>query len=424
MLPQSGGVVTNVPLYVRLAGTAVGNVSGTITISSTGALAQNVAVTGVVTTSPNPGARVTSISPFSGSANAPIVIHFYGTDFIAGAIATFGPSAAISAPTTFISATHVTAQFTFPGVSVPTQVYCHVNNPAPGGGSNTFPGTILFTILPGQATITSFFPTIGLPGTFVSIYGTGFINQANNDVLFNGIPANLVGTPTSTQLYVRVPAGATTGPITVTTAGGSAVSTTPFIVPPVFFEDFETGTKTSYVPASVPLFTMGWTLGEALIGTTAGVDKFNGTRSARLRGGGFVEMDVDKPNGAGMVTVSAATYATETGASFIPEISTDGGMTYTSLLGSSPALRSPARSRRIPSRPTGPATCACASAAPTRRRPPTRALIWTISASPTIGWAPPPAPGRSCRSWRFSPTRPTTSSGAWRGARPGAGQPI
>ena len=111
----------------------------------------------------------------------------------------------------------------------------------------------------------------------------------------------------------------------------------PFVVPPVFFEDFETGTKTSYIPASVPLFTMGWTLGEALIGTTAGIDKFNGSRSARLRGGGFVEMDVDKPNGAGVVTVSAATYATETGVSFVPEISTDGGVTYTSLLGTGPA---------------------------------------------------------------------------------------
>ena len=119
-------------------------------------------------------------------------------------------------------------------------------------------------------------------------------------------------------------------------ANGTAISNMPFTVPPVFFEDFETGTKTSYIPASVPLFTCGWTLGEALIGTTAGIDKFNGAKSARLRGGGFVEMDVDKPNGAGLVTVKAALYATETGASFVPEISTDGGVTYTSLLGTGP----------------------------------------------------------------------------------------
>ena len=102
------------------------------------------------------------------------------------------------------------------------------------------------------------------------------------------------------------------------------------------FEPFEQGTKTSYVPASVPLQSGGWTFGEALLGTTAGADKFNGTKSARLRGSGFIEMDTDKPNGAGTVTMSAAGYATETGASFVPEISTDGGLTYFSLLGSSP----------------------------------------------------------------------------------------
>jgi hypothetical protein len=130
--------------------------------------------------------------------------------------------------------------------------------------------------------------------------------------------------------------------ITLANDNGAAVSAIPFVVtaaPPPFFEDFERGTKTSYTPASVALASGGWTFNESLIGTTAGADKFNGTRSARLRGAGYVEMDVDKPNGAGVVTVSAATYSTETGVSFIPEISTDGGVTYTSLLtGPPPAL--------------------------------------------------------------------------------------
>ncbi|MDO7853514.1 T9SS type A sorting domain-containing protein [Hymenobacter convexus] len=160
----------------------------------------------------------------------------------------------------------------------------------------------------------------------------------NTSVYFNGVRAsNQSRSPDENAIQYVVPVGTTTGLITVVNDNGTVVSTAPFVVPPTFFEDFETGTKTSYIPASVPLLTCGWPLGEALIGTTAGIDKFNGTRSARLRGGGFLEMDVDKSNGAGVVTVSAATYATETGASFVPEISTDGGVTYTSLLGTAPA---------------------------------------------------------------------------------------
>ncbi|MDB5268291.1 MAG: hypothetical protein JWP58_1331, partial [Hymenobacter sp.] len=191
--------------------------------------------------------------------------------------------------------------------------------------------------------ITGFSPASGAAGTLVTIVGRNLDipGGAGSNISFNGTPVTVVPqTPSMGAYYVRVPAGATTGFITLTNGNGGAVSPTQFVVPPArppFFEDFETGTKTAYTPASVQLSSGGWTLGEALIGTTAGIDKFNDLKSARLRGGGFIEMDTDKPNGAGVVTVSAATYATETGASFVPEISTDGGVTYTNLLGGNPA---------------------------------------------------------------------------------------
>jgi hypothetical protein len=347
ILTQTGGSITNVPLYIRMSGAALGSFSGVVTITSPGATAQTVAVSGTVTTAatPNLPARITGISPASGGAGAAILVHFYGTDFVPGATAVIlGNGLFTVGPATFISSTHITAMVTVRATPSPINGYAGVINPAPGGGGGPSIGpAVLFTALPVPPVITSFTPTSGPAGTIVTIRGNSlYLSSGGFSVSFNGTAATISAPPTPSEFEVtaRVPAGATTGLITVTNANGGAVSATPFVVTaplPAFFEDFETGVKNSYTAASVQLQSGGWTFGESLIGTTAGVDKFNGLKSARLRGGGFVEMDVDKPNGAGVITVSAANYATETGASFVPEISTDGGVTYTSLLGSSPA---------------------------------------------------------------------------------------
>jgi hypothetical protein len=342
VLTQTGGLVTNVPLYVRLIGTAVGTINGTITVSSAGATQQTVALTGTVTTAPtpNPPCTFTGISPTSGPGGTVQTVNVYGSNFVPGAIVSIYGINIIT--TTYVSSSQLTVLISTPSVATPLTTYFGVGNPTPGGG-NSNPRMIFFTVNPTPPAISSFSPTSGPVGTTVTIRGTNlYISSGPISVSFNGTPTNLIGPPTPSDIMVttRVPAGATTGLITFTNSAGASVSATPFTVtatPPAFFEDFETGTKTSYTPASVQLQSGGWTMGEALIGTTTGVDKFNGLKSARLRGGGFVEMDVDKPNGAGVVTVSAASYATETGASFVPEISTDGGVTYTSLLGSSPA---------------------------------------------------------------------------------------
>lgn len=337
IVPQTGGFVSNAAVLVRMTGTALGTFNGSISISSVSSTTVNVAVTGLVAASANPPATLTSVSP-SVVMPGTVLMDFYGSNFVPGAIAGVYNNGFINGgPTTFVSSSHLTVQLTIVGLNAPARNYCVASNQGPGGGGTTPPNVVYFTAVPGPPTVTSFTPTIGPVGTLVTINGVGFVDSGPDAVYFNGVLAPLQFTPSSSQLTVRVPAGATTGPITVTTTGGSGVSSTPFVVPPVFFEDFETGTKTSYIPASVPLFTCGWTLGEALIGTTAGIDKFNGAKSARLRGGGFLEMDVDKPNGAGVVTVSAASYATESGTSFVPEISVDGGVTYTSLLGTTPA---------------------------------------------------------------------------------------
>ena len=77
--------------------------------------------------------------------------------------------------------------------------------------------------------LNSFTPDNGATGTSVAITGTGF-NGATG-VTFNGtaVPGFVVNAD-GTSIKVSVPAGATTGPIRVTTPGGTATSGTPFTV--------------------------------------------------------------------------------------------------------------------------------------------------------------------------------------------------
>jgi YD repeat-containing protein len=83
----------------------------------------------------------------------------------------------------------------------------------------------------GQLVIFAFSPNhgpAGLPG--VTIYGQGFsTTPANNTVTFHGTGA-VVASATSNQLLVTVPAGATTGPISVTVGTVNASSVDDFIV--------------------------------------------------------------------------------------------------------------------------------------------------------------------------------------------------
>jgi Concanavalin A-like lectin/glucanases superfamily/IPT/TIG domain len=92
-------------------------------------------------------------------------------------------------------------------------------------------------------TIISFSPTSGQVSSTVTITGTNFSTTATeNTVKFNNTTAT-VTSASSTQLEVSVPAGATTGKISVTVNGFTATSTTDFtlIQPP---------TITSFSPTS------------------------------------------------------------------------------------------------------------------------------------------------------------------------------
>jgi hypothetical protein len=78
-------------------------------------------------------------------------------------------------------------------------------------------------------TITEISPTFGLGGTIVTITGTDFTGATA--VRFNGVAAASFTVDSATTITATAPTGVTTGPISVTTAGGTASSTGNFTVP-------------------------------------------------------------------------------------------------------------------------------------------------------------------------------------------------
>ena len=96
----------------------------------------------------------------------------------------------------------------------------------------------------GAVTITSWFggkaavPAVvtaagSCPGTVVKITGTGFINDGGIvSVTIGGVPAGEIVVGTDTNLFARVGAGATSGPIVVTTKAGTATASPNAIVWP------------------------------------------------------------------------------------------------------------------------------------------------------------------------------------------------
>lgn len=72
-----------------------------------------------------------------------------------------------------------------------------------------------------------FHPQSGPVGTQVRIWGYNLLSAS---VQFNGVPATTVSNSGSNYVFATVPAGATTGPITITTPGGSATTHASFTV--------------------------------------------------------------------------------------------------------------------------------------------------------------------------------------------------
>ena len=84
-----------------------------------------------------------------------------------------------------------------------------------------------FTFYP-YPVITSVSPASGVAGTVVTITGTSLLDGGGDGIVaFNGIPATILS-QSGTSIQVKVPAGATTGPITVRVNGVTLKTSTNF----------------------------------------------------------------------------------------------------------------------------------------------------------------------------------------------------
>ncbi len=154
---------------------------------------------------------ITSFTPTSGGAGTSVVIT--GTNFTGATAVTFGGAAA----TTFTvnSPTQITATVPQAAVTGPIAVTTPI-----GTGTSTTSFSVI--------KVTSFAPSSGKVGTSVVITGTLFTSATA--VKFNGTSATSFTVNSATQITAAVPAGATTGPISVTSPIGTATSTAKFVV--------------------------------------------------------------------------------------------------------------------------------------------------------------------------------------------------
>src|SRR5205807_855684 len=153
---------------------------------------------------------ITNFTPTSGPVGVSVTIT--GTTFIGATAVRFNGSAA---GFTVTSATAI--QATVPAAA--TTGLLSVTTP---GGTAT--SATNFTVAPK---ITSFTPTNGPVGGIVTISGTTFTGATA--VCFNGSRANFT-VSCATSIQATVPDGATTGPLSVTTPGGTSTSAASYTV--------------------------------------------------------------------------------------------------------------------------------------------------------------------------------------------------
>jgi len=266
-----------------------GATTGKISVSNVDGTGQSTTdFTAVVTPT------ISSFSPTSGGVGNSVTITgsgFAGTT----AVAFNGTPATVF---TVNSNTQITA--TVPAAATTGKI--SVTNPA---GTATSTGNFTVIAAPG---ITSFTPTIGPVGTSVAIAGSNF--TAVSAVAFNGTPATTFTVNFSTQITATVPAGATTGKISVTNADGTGQSATDFTV-------VVASSISSFNPGSGPVGTSVTINGSGFAGVTQ--VKFNGTLATSFTVNSNTSIQATVPSGAttGPITVSNAAGTASSATSFV-----------------------------------------------------------------------------------------------------------
>jgi IPT/TIG domain len=238
----------------------------------------------VVTALPASAATISSFTPACGVATNAVTI--IGSGFNSSGDATAVRFNGTNQPTfTVVSDTMITTAVPSGATSGTIAV------DAPSGDTTSTKNFIVAAA--GMPMITSFSPMSATSGNGVTIYGTNFGCTAS--VSFNGASASFTVSSAS-QITATVPSGATTGPITVTTSGGTGSSSGNFTVA-------KEPTITSFIPAHGNVGTSVTIYGTNLIGATSVT--FNGI-TASFSAGTSTRMSATVPSAAtsGRITVT------------------------------------------------------------------------------------------------------------------------
>ena len=229
-----------------------GPVGTVVTITGTGLTgATAVTFNGVSATyTVNSSTQITATVPAAASTGPIVVTTPGGTATSSGSftipptIAGFTPSGGYAGTQVTITGTGFTGATSvrFNGVTaslITVDSATQIAATVPVGATS---GTIAVTTPSGTATsassfnvlsptITNFTPVSGPAGTVVTVTGSGF--SGATAVRFNGQNAAAFEIDSATQIAATVPTGITTGPITVVTPSGTAISAVPFTAPSV-----------------------------------------------------------------------------------------------------------------------------------------------------------------------------------------------
>ena len=338
----SGGPYTTISGQTGLtytpnfAAAGVYYVVATTTFAACGSVTSNEVMVAVN----NPAPTITSVNPASGNISTAVPsLQITGANFISG-VTTVTFDGTTYVPTS-ITATVITLSIPVSAVATSGPKTIEVTNPN-GGGMAT--GTYTVNAAPTIST-TTVAPVSVYPGASVTVsYATtGTFNTGN---VFTAELSTVTGTFPGTALTATASsAGSITATIPAGTAGGTAytirvkasdpATTGPasntFEVKAAVFEPFElTSIGSSYLatPTDVTFQSGTWKIFQAANGSSASGEAFNGVRSIRIRGGGYVQYA--KANGVGTVSLYAARFGSDASldASFTLQYSIDGGTTF------------------------------------------------------------------------------------------------
>jgi subtilisin family serine protease len=266
-------------VFTILSGTQI---SAAVPVGAATGPIRVITVNGTATSSANfevtAAPAINSFSPSSGPAGSTVVIS--GVNFAGATAVAFNN---LTTTFTLNSANQITA--TVPAGATTGRIT--VTTPI---GTATSAGTFTISSAP---VITGFNPATGPAGTSVIISGAN-LNGATS-VRFNNVNA-VFNVDSSVQITATVPAGATSGPISVTTLHGTAQSAGSFTIAPA-------PVINNIVPGSGPIGTVVNIEGTHFTGATA--VRFNGVNASTYSVVSASQIAATVPAGAsdGLVTV-------------------------------------------------------------------------------------------------------------------------